>query len=49
MESRMQLYGLAVECPQDDDCKDCYAKQQKLQNNKKIRFFINLFKNNYYE
>jgi len=37
MESRMQLYGLAVECPQDDDCKDCQIRElRKLNDFEKI-------------
>jgi hypothetical protein len=37
MENRMQLYGLAMECPQNDDCKDCPLRElRKLNDFEKI-------------
>lgn len=37
MVNRMQLYGLAMECPQDDDCKDCSLRElRKLKDFEQI-------------
>jgi len=33
----MKLYGLAIECPQNDDCKDCLLRElRKLNDFEKI-------------